>query len=264
VNTGKFGYVDARPERATQLKMTLDERLQRERLHGREIIATEEKNWGWNTPAGRIRWKRRLDFLAQAAAPDRKVLEIGAGSGTFTGELSNRYDDLTAVDISPDLLALAAKRAPRASLACMDAHNLDFPDDTFDAIIGCSVLHHLDWAAALKSFIRKLKPGGVIRFSEPNLLNPQIFLQKNIPWLKKRLGDSPDEYAFTQSRIERDLRGAGYAYISVVPYEFLHPSVPGAWITAVMRLEDRLERSPMRHIAGSLRIDARKPGRGSA
>lgn len=239
--------------------MRLDERLQRERTHGRAIIATEEKNWGWNTPAGRIRWQRRADYLCEAAPAAARVLEIGAGSGTFTASLSQRYAELAAVDISPDLLEVAAKRAPRAKFACMDAHHLEFPDDTFDAIVGCSVLHHLDWALALRGFIGKLKPGACIRFSEPNLLNPQIFLQKNIPWLKKKLGDSPDEYAFTAARIERDLRAAGYTAISVEPYEFLHPSVPPSWIASVIRVEERLERSVLRHIGGSLRIEARKP-----
>jgi demethylmenaquinone methyltransferase/2-methoxy-6-polyprenyl-1,4-benzoquinol methylase len=259
VNTGNFRYGDTHAEHRNGLKMTLDQRLQRERLHGREIIATEERNWGWSTPAGQIRWKRRLDFLAHGAEPDSKVLEIGAGSGTFTAELSNHYSELTAIDISPDLLAVAAKRAPRAVLACMDAHNLEFPDNTFDAIVGCSVLHHLDWAAALQNFIRKLKPGGVIRFSEPNLLNPQIFLQKSIPWLKRMAGDSPDEYAFTARRISQDLRNAGYTDIQVTPYEFLHPSTPPAFIPIVLRLEKGLELPVIRHIGGSLRVQASKP-----
>ena len=242
------------------MKSQLHNRLERERKHGEVIIATDERNWGWKGEAGQIRWRRRLDYLAGALPCGKgKVLEIGAGTGTFTETLARLYADLTAIDISPELLAVAARKAPSASLLCMDAHNLEFPDNSFDAIVGCSVLHHLEWPLALACFFRKLKPNGVIRFSEPNLLNPQIFVQKNIPWIKKALGDSPDEYAFSDSRIANDLRNTGYTAIEVVPYEFLHPSTPKTLIPAVVGIEKILERSPLRHIAGSLRIEARKP-----
>ena len=58
-----------------------NERLERERLHGLAILETNERNWGWHTPAGQVRWQRRLDFL-KGALPDGKgaVLEIGAGT----------------------------------------------------------------------------------------------------------------------------------------------------------------------------------------
>lgn len=237
-----------------------DKRLERERLHGLAILETKESNWGWHTPAGKVRWQRRLDFLKEAL-PDGKglVLEIGAGTGTFTEALSDAFGDLTAIDISPDLLEVARSKAPRASLHCMDAHDLQFRADSFSAIVGCSVLHHLDWRRALKSFFRVLKPNGVIRFSEPNLLNPQIFLQKNITALKRLAGDSPDEYAFTAGRIRHDLAESGYVDVEVKPYEFLHPSVPPRLIPLVSQVENFLMGTPVRHIGGSLLILARKP-----
>lgn len=236
------------------------ERLERERKHGLEILKTQESNWGWNTPAGRIRWQRRLDFLrALDLGRTADVLEIGAGTGTFTEGLIAAFPRLTAIDISPDLLEAARRKAPAARLLCMDAHELDLPAGSFNAVVGCSVLHHLDWSKALKEFFRVLKPGGIVRFSEPNLLNPQIFLQKNIPLLKRLAGDSPDEYAFTAASIVRDLSDAGFSEVSAEAYEFLHPSVPVSWIAAVTKLESVLMRTPMRHIGGSLLIRARKP-----
>lgn len=239
-------------------KPALTERLERERLHARHIIAHSEHNWGWHTPAGKIRWQRRLDYLLQAAPKEAKVLEIGCGSGTFTAGLAQHFTHLTAIDIAEDLLAQARSKAPGVTFQRMDAHHLEFPDQCFDAIIGCSVLHHLDWDTALRNFYPKLKTGGIIRFSEPNLLNPQIFLQKNIPFLKAWAGDSPDEYAFTARQIRHALQQAGFERITVTAYEFLHPSTPPAWINRLIWLENGLSRTPLRHLGGSLLLEARK------
>jgi len=238
-------------------RLSDQDRLERERRHGLTILETNESNWGWHSAAGRIRWQRRLDFLRTALPSGKgRVLEIGAGTGTFTAALSSAFADLTAIDISPDLLEVARCRAPSATLLCMDAHDPEFDSETFDAVVGCSVLHHLDWSRALKAFFRILKPRGVIRFSEPNLMNPQIYLQKNIPALKRLSGDSPDEYAFTAGAIRQDLIEGGFTAIVVEPYEFLHPAVPEPLITAVTRLESFLMRTPLRHIGGSLQISA--------
>ena len=81
-------------------------------------------------------------------------------------------------------------------------YRFDSDNERFDAVVGSSVLHHLDVAQALRECFRVLKPEGVICFTEPNMLNPQIALQKNISFLKKRLGDSPDETTFFRWQIQ--------------------------------------------------------------
>ncbi len=245
---------------------TLNQRLTNEQQHAAKILDSHETYWGWQTPAGRIRWQRRVDYLAEAAtaAPSNqtdapsKVLEIGCGTGTFSGALGKLITPLIAVDISDKLLAHARERHPDVVFCQADVHNMAFKDNSFDAVIGCSVLHHLDISMAFASILRVLKPGGVLRFSEPNLLNPQIFLQKTIPTLKKWAGDSPDEYAFTPKDIQRKLEQAGFTAIRVRPFEFLHPHTPPKWIQSVIRCESFLEKSFLRPFCGSLAIEAKK------
>jgi ubiquinone/menaquinone biosynthesis C-methylase UbiE len=243
---------------STESRESFEERLERERRHAARILETDEENWGWSSAAGRIRKARREQFLSGGGSPDLDVLEIGCGSGSFTAAIARAYPRLIATDVADLLVAAARERLPDTEFRVMDAHHLDFPDGTFDRVVGCSVLHHLDWARALVEVLRVLKPGGQVRFSEPNLMNPQVFLQKSWPWLKERMGDSPDEYAFTKSRIERDLRAAGFVNIRVEPYEFLHPAVPPAAIDLVTRVEQWLEHTPAVAIGGSLRISAEK------
>jgi len=243
-------------------RIRLSDRLERERAHGKVILEGQESNWGWRTPAGQVRRERRARYLTESPSTLEnpvKVLEVGCGTGTFTGDFSSRFADLTAIDISDSLLEVAAQRFPAVKFLNADIHATPFQSASFDLVVGCSVLHHLEWDAALKEILRVLRPGGALRFTEPNLLNPQIFLQKTWPWLKKRMGDSLDETAFTPQRIRRSLERAGFTSVSAEPFEFLHPATPAAWIPAVERLESWVERTPLRQIAGSIKISAQRP-----
>ncbi len=239
----------------------LAKRLLHEDQHGQVILATDESNWGWNTAAGELRRERREKFLTDVGAmtDDAAVLEIGCGTGTFTGAISRRFANLTCIDISEALLAVASKKYPNVTFKNEDIHQTHFPDATFDLILGCSVLHHLDWDLALREIRRILKPGGQLRCSEPNLLNPQIYLQKNWGWLKRRLGDSPDEYAFSSGQITRSLIAAGFSPVDVAVFEFLHPSTPRVLISTVTKLEAIISKTLLVNFAGSIKIVAVRP-----
>jgi SAM-dependent methyltransferase len=88
--------------------------------------------------------------------------------------------------------------------------------------VGSSILHHLRPAVALEEVFRVLRPDGFIAFAEPNMLNPQIAIQKNIPVIKRWLGDSPEERAFFRWQATKLLENAGFDRIAVTPYDFLH------------------------------------------
>jgi ubiquinone/menaquinone biosynthesis C-methylase UbiE len=238
---------------------SIDDRLRHEVEHGRTSTAAEQAETFWTSPAGEIRRQRRAAFLTRDLPRSTRVLEVGAGTGLQTRSLLESFDHVVGIDISPDLLAVAERRAPGAKYLVMDAHRPEFPAGSFDAIVGVSILHHLDWDVALGSYYRLLAPGGVVRFSEPNLANPQIYVQKNVPWIKQRSGDSPDEYAFTRWEGSRSLEAAGFVEADVRPFEFLHPATPKPLIGLVTKFEELVHRTLLREIAGSLLLRARKP-----
>jgi SAM-dependent methyltransferase len=133
-------------------------------------------------------------------------------------------------------------------------------DGPFDAVVGSSILHHLDIENALSKVFDLLEPGGVMCFAEPNMLNPQIFLQKNIPWLKKKLGDSPDETAFMRWQLKNLLKIKKFEDISIIPFDWLHPATPPLLINSIIKLGSVLEKFPIvREFAGSLIIYAKRP-----
>jgi SAM-dependent methyltransferase len=241
----------------------LDLRKDHERSHGKFLAPNAVEIWGWGTPAGLERAKRRTELLIERALikPGMKVLEFGCGTGMFSRRFAEGGALLTAIDISPDLIAEAQKESsPNIAYQIGDIEMLPFADSVFDAVVGSSVLHHVQVEKALKNAFRVLKPGKMIAFAEPNMLNPQIAIQKNIPYIKRKMGDSPDETAFFRWPMARLLKNLGFIDIVVDPYDFLHPAIPHKFISAAKKLTFVLETIPLiREIAGSIIISARKP-----
>jgi len=240
----------------------MQERITREVQHGRFLAQHGAGEiWNWESPAGRLRWARRVKMLAGHVKPGMIVLELGCGTGSFTRELARSGADVVAIDVSPDLLEIARANCslPNVQYQIQNAYALSYSEGVFDSVIGSSVLHHLEVEKALRNVYRVLKPGGTIYFTEPNMLNPQIALQKNIPWIKRRLGDSPDETAFFRWSLRWLLEQTGYRNIRIEPFDFLHPKTPVALIDRVNVIGRFLESVPViSEFAGSLYIRAIK------
>lgn len=231
--------------------------------HGRRIAGREESIWHWRTPAGRQRVTRRARLIGEAAAlgPHTIALELGCGTGIFTRHFAATGARLIAIDVSPDLLSIAAEQESDGDIVYRidDAETMSFDDASFDAVIGSSVLHHLDIDQALEEIRRVLKPGGRLAFAEPNMMNPQIVFERSTPAVRRWLGVSPEETAFFRWSLAAKLRAAGFAEVRVEPHDFLHPSVPAPLIPIVRRVGGVLEAIPLvREIAGSLLIYARR------
>lgn len=237
-------------------------RIENELKHAKFLLQNGAGQiWGWETPAGKIRWKRRVKMLTDHITKKMEVLEVGCGTGYFTKSIAGTGAKITAIDISPDLIQSAKKavKSPRVTFLIENAYKMKFKKESFDSIVGSSVLHHLELDDALREFYRVLRKGGTLFFTEPNMMNPQIALQKNIPYLKRKMGDSPDETAFFKWRLRKKLKEHGFQNISIIPFDFLHPQIPESFIKYFKPVADILEHTPIfKEIAGSLYIIANK------
>lgn len=240
----------------------MSSRKENEIKHGAAIAEHAADIWGWGSPSGKVRAKRRAQLIIAygGISAGKSVLDIGCGTGIFSRYFAETGATVTSMDISPELIEQAKKEttAPITYLIG-DAEQLPFPESSFDVVAGSSILHHLDPEVALKEIYRVLRSGGRMVFAEPNMMNPQIAIQKNVPFIKKMLGDSPDERAFTRWQMVSLLKKMQFANITVFPYDFLHPLAPQPLISVVSGIGRVLEKIPLiKEIAGSLVIAARK------
>ena len=71
-----------------------------------------------------------------------------------------------------------------------------------------------------------------------------------------------DETAFFRWRLRRRLTALGFDRVEIVPFDFLHPSIPAPLISLVGKLGAVAERVPLvRELSGSLHITARRADR---
>jgi len=240
-----------------------DSRSEREQKHF-DLLATETKGvwWGSVTRAGQLRLDERASLAIRYARLREgvTVLEPGAGNAEFTKRIAVSGARIIGVEIAPKQVELAKqylRNFPQATVVVGDISRLDFPDAAFDAVVGNSVLHHFDLNIALPEIRRVLKPGGVFFFTDPNMLNPQIAMEKNIPWIGRALQNSPDETAFFRWGVKRRLKRCGFKNVWVKPFDFLHPATPQGWISFAQKTSHLLATIPfIREIGGSLQIYA--------
>jgi SAM-dependent methyltransferase len=127
-----------------------------------------EDVFGWLGP------QRAAEVLARHVPRHARVLDAGAGTGLVGQALSTLgYERLVAMDLSQGMLDEARKKDIYVELRQMVmGETLDYPTDSFDAIISVGVLTvgHAP-ASSLDELIRITKPGGHILFS----LRPDIY-----------------------------------------------------------------------------------------
>ena len=107
-------------------------------------------------------------------ATDARVLDVATGTGAALLPVARRLGpggSVTGIDLSAGMLAEAARAVREEGLSNvhllkMDAERLDFPDNTFDAVLSAnSIFLFPDRDAALREMHRVMKPGGVVALS---------------------------------------------------------------------------------------------------
>lgn len=191
-------------------------------------------------------------------------MEVGAGDGEFTKRLASSRSKIIATDITPKVVergraSFRNDKIGNVIFEVGDVDNISYKNKTFDIVCGVSILTHTDYKKSLKEIFRVLKDNGQIFFSEPNLLNPIIYSDLNINYLRKKMEFSPRETGLVRWDVQDTLEKIGLRKVKVVNYDFLHPKTPQIMLRPVEGIGKVLERVPLiKEISGSLIIWAKK------
>ncbi len=101
--------------------------------------------------------------LLQLDAGER-ALDVGTGAGAIALALAPYVREVVGVDVVPELLAEARKRAPEnAEFIEGDAYALPFGPDSFDLVATARTLHHVDRPElVIAEMGRVLRPAGTM------------------------------------------------------------------------------------------------------
>jgi SAM-dependent methyltransferase len=238
--------------------------------HGHTIAEQGEEVWSWSTPAGQVRMAKRVELFVRSldlASRPKKVLELGCGTGLYTERLAPFCKELVALDISDALLQQARRRVPGVRFVSQNLERVDAEQTgrAFEAVFGCSVLHHLDLDATLPRLRHLLAPGADLAFSEPNLLNPQVRLMfSRFKWARRKWATSDTEMAFYPRELRSIFEQHGFEVHELFPFDFMHPAIPAKVVPLAQSIDRFLERTPLlRFLGGSYFIHARLPVRPS-
>ncbi|NMC51352.1 methyltransferase domain-containing protein [Candidatus Kuenenbacteria bacterium] len=103
----------------------------------------------------------------------KTILDVGAGTGRLTLRLAEKGADVTAIDISPEILKILKKKNNKIKTMVADAESLPFPDNSFDIIVAAFLIVHLkDPKYFFTESYRVLKPGGILAITNINQKRP--------------------------------------------------------------------------------------------
>lgn len=160
-------------------------------------------------------YQKKLEITQAYLRPDMKLLEFGCGTGTTALTHAPLVDRILAIDISSRMLEIAEQKAKAASIgnvvferAAID--DFTAPDNSFDVVLGMSILHLLaDRDMAIAKVHKMLKPGGVFVSSTVCLGNTMSFF-KLIGPLGHALGVLPLLRVFTTQELVDSIKMRGF------------------------------------------------------
>lgn len=162
-------------------------------------------------------YNSKLDMTREYFTPSSRVFEFGCGTGSTALVHAPFVEQIDAVDLSSEMIAIARRKATAAGIenvafAQGDIADIHGKDGAYDVVLGLSVLHLLrDRHAVLTRIGDMLKPGGVF-VSSTTCLKELGFWRFALP-VMQMVGKAPHVAVFSSQELVEDQTRAGLQVI---------------------------------------------------
>ena len=168
-------------------------------------------------------YQNKIKKLKSYLSPEYHVLDIGCGTGTQCDDLANNVKQVTGIDISRKLLAIAEQRKTKRKIENVEfiqttVFDERFKPGSFDVVMAFYVLHFFeDIDAAVKRIHALLKPGGLF-ISETACLGGKSIISDKLLSVAGYLGLIPNINLLTTGQIQQALEQAGFILVEKVQF----------------------------------------------
>lgn len=140
---------------------------------------------------GKVQFQKEIDFICSKLDNCARILDVGCAIGDYPKYLTekcNNQFDVIGIDSSKNMIEVAKKNAPKANFEVMDIRQLEFEEETFDAIICFATLIHVndnDCIKILDRFNQILRKDGLIAINVMEWLKDEKEIFEDEPFNPK-------------------------------------------------------------------------------
>lgn len=147
----------------------------------------------------------------------KKLLDVGVGLGESSVYFATKGAEVTAVDVSPEMVDLTIRLGQRYGVTIKGVvsggEDLPVESDTYDVVYSANTLHHVtDQKQFFAQIHRVLKPGGMFYTIDPLVYNPVIAVYRRMATEVRTIDECPVSF--------RTLRLARRHFVNVQHREF--------------------------------------------
>ena len=168
--------------------------------------------------ADRAAYEKKIEKLKSYLSPEDHVLDIGCGTGTQCDDLANNVKQVTGIDISSKLLAIAEQRKAERKVENVEfiqttVFDERFEPGSFNVVMAFYVLHFFeDIDEAIRHIYGLLKPDGLF-ILETACLGEKSPISGKFLRLAGKLGFLPLINPLTTRQVEQALEQAGFGIV---------------------------------------------------
>jgi 2-polyprenyl-3-methyl-5-hydroxy-6-metoxy-1,4-benzoquinol methylase len=146
-------------------------------------------------------------FLLSNIPPSAQTaLDVGCGDGMLSRELARRRLRVTAIDLSPRMVAVACNRTPSdlpIEYRVADVMRDEMAVGCFDVVVSVNMVHHVAINEVIPRLAALVAPGGVLLIQDVVVRAGARYLPRNIAAFAAKLFRNARELRLSSGRTSR-------------------------------------------------------------